>query len=473
MGTPLPKTWVKVRQEITKLQDQGIDYIPFADYQTICRKYNLDDITISSLSQLFHDLGVFFHFQNNIKLRNTIFLNHEYVTQGVYKIFDDKNIIESNGEFTEQDLIEVLQNTPYEHKQAELLSLCEEFKILFKKGKQYLAPQLFEEKKPDVDWDFTNNLHYKYSYGFMPKGIVSYLIVAMHEKIYQHHYWRYGVELCYEDTFALVEEKRLGKRNQIDIRIRGRKKNEFLTIIREQLNGINNKFTNLQIKEEVGCICEECIVSEKPYLFDLDRIEKAINKRILKLQCQNSFINVDIEKILGYYDFKKLDEDRITKNELRKGFDRIHNHLRKQDSHLREQDKILINISSQIDQLETDLLSNLSEILKAEFETIKLEIDNLSKENGEAIAHELMTSIAKEKDKMTTQQREILEKLNQSSENWQAKVRFSIPVLKQLGVDIGCEYELNNIVKGIGTKLKSWLERSSSSSYPQAMRDFK
>ncbi len=65
MGTPLPKTWVKVREAITKLQDQGKNYITLADYKAICKQYHFDQKTINSLSQLFHDLGVFLHFQDN------------------------------------------------------------------------------------------------------------------------------------------------------------------------------------------------------------------------------------------------------------------------------------------------------------------------------------------------------------------------------------------------------------------------
>ncbi len=312
MGTPLPKTWVQVREAITKLQDQGKDYISLADYQTICKQYNLDDTTISSLSQLFHDLGVFLHFQDNIKLRNTIFINHEYVTQGVYKIFDNQHIIDSKGKFTEQDLIASLQNTPYEYKQAELLSLCEEFKILFKKEDIYLAPQLFREKKPAFDWDFTDNLHYKYSYDFMPKGIVSSLIVAIYKKIYQHHYWRYGAIFHYKDNFALVQEKRLANTNEISIMIKGKKRHELFNIIHNQLNNINNKFAKLIVNEKIGCICEECRNSITPYYFSLERIEKALRKNKRSIECQKSFEDIEIIDLLDYSQIQNIMGDTNT-----------------------------------------------------------------------------------------------------------------------------------------------------------------
>ncbi len=245
MGTPLPKTWVQVREEITKLQDQGKDYISLADYQTICKRYNLDDTTISSLSQLFHDLGVFSHFQNNIKLYNTIFINPNYITTGIYKIINNNNVIKNNGEFTDNELIQILKNTEYVDKQAELISLCEEFNILFeyKKG-HYLIPKLFSNKKPLFEWEHNiNNLKYEYKYPFIIKGIVSQLIVIMHEKIYHRSYWLRGVILKENDTLALIEEKKGG----VSIEVNGENKEKLLNIICYELDKINKQFTNLNI----------------------------------------------------------------------------------------------------------------------------------------------------------------------------------------------------------------------------------
>ncbi len=90
---------MEVRKEISQLQEAGLDYIPYSQYKEICEKYNLHQKTITSSDRLFHDLGILVHFSKNIKLSNTIFLNHEYITEGVYKIFDNEKIKESKGEF--------------------------------------------------------------------------------------------------------------------------------------------------------------------------------------------------------------------------------------------------------------------------------------------------------------------------------------------------------------------------------------
>ncbi len=161
-------------------------------------------------------------------------------------------------------------------------------------------------------------------------------------------------------------------------------------------------------------------------------------------------------------------------NTLHETLEFLRKELKEIQEHLYKQDKSLANISNQITNSEKDLLSNLSEALKTEFESIKSEINAQSKDNGMAIAQELMASIAKVEDKMTHQQLEIFERLNQSSDNWQAKVKFSIPILKQLGVDVEWEYQLNDIVKGIGTRLKSWLEKLPASSHQlQSKRGFR
>ncbi len=151
-------------------------------------------------------------------------------------------------------MIEILRNTKYAEKKAELISLCEEFKILFKKTNCYYAPQLFDETEIKIDWDSTGNLHYICSYSFMPKGIVSYLTVEMEKYIDSNNYWRYGVVLQEDDNFAYIEEKRCENRNEIAMKLRGKNAKNLLDKIRLKSDEINATFTNLKTEEKIDCI---------------------------------------------------------------------------------------------------------------------------------------------------------------------------------------------------------------------------
>ena len=68
--------------------------------------------------------------------------------------------------------------------QDELLQLMINFKLCYRipNSEFYIAPQLLTENQPDYDWEETNNLILRYTYeSFMPKGIITQFIVAMHK----------------------------------------------------------------------------------------------------------------------------------------------------------------------------------------------------------------------------------------------------------------------------------------------------
>ncbi len=246
----MPKTWGEISEEINDLQENERHYITWNEYQNICENYGLSSQKIDSLSQVFNDLGVFVYFQNNIKLSNTIFLNPEYITKGITTILKNDTVKDNNGKFEEQDLIEIFRGTEYADKQAELISLCEEFKLLFEyKRGHYLIPHLFSQKAPAFEWQTSvNNLKYEYKYQFLPQGIVPQLIVRMYDKIYNNTYWLYGVLLKLEDgTSALIEEK---EQKGISIEVEGENQEYLLNIIRYELDRINSSFTKIDIKQK-------------------------------------------------------------------------------------------------------------------------------------------------------------------------------------------------------------------------------
>ncbi|RZK10466.1 MAG: hypothetical protein EOO43_20245, partial [Flavobacterium sp.] len=129
IGHPLPKTWVDIRIDLEELKLSGKNYISEADYFEICRKrYRTTDSALY-LSEYFHDLGVMLHFQNDLELKNTVFLNHEWITKGVYKVLDDREVIAQKGRFTSHDIQRIWHESDYRAKTRELLSLMKNRKF--------------------------------------------------------------------------------------------------------------------------------------------------------------------------------------------------------------------------------------------------------------------------------------------------------------------------------------------------------
>jgi small GTP-binding protein len=313
IGNPLPKVWVDIRRAIEELKISGINYISLADYLNICKKHYRNEESALFLSEYFHDLGVVIHFQKDIELCDIVILNHEWITKGVYKILDDKQVIQQKGKFSHDDINRIWSNDEYKLKRRELLSLMKnaKFDLCFElKDGNFLVPRLLPVDEVEHNWVTSiHNTRFEFRYKFMPKGIVARLIVKMNSDISDEKYWRYGVILHYDETFALIKEKYF--ENKITIELNGKNKREFLYLIRKNLNEIHNDFNRLEVEEMIPCNCELCAKSEDPYFYKFNTLKRYEANEIMDIRCENSLKEVPVYKLTSDIARKTINEERI------------------------------------------------------------------------------------------------------------------------------------------------------------------
>jgi internalin A len=314
IGTALPKVWVDIRLELEGLKSSGLNYITEARYLEICKKHYRDFEGAMFLSDYFHDLGVLLHFKNDIELKDTVFLNHEWITKGVYKILDDKKIIEQKGRFSIEDIKRIWNEDEYREKMAQLLFLMrnKRFYLCFElENGDFIVPRLLPvdevETNPHIDGAATTRFEIRYK--FMPKGILSRLIVKMHQDIYNDKYWRYGVLLKYDNTEALVRERYF--ENKITISLTGDNRKEFLAIIRKHILHINKDFKRLKYEEMIQCICNECKNSESAHFHSYDLLRRCEQKAIPTVMCTNSLEQVNVADLLSDILGTRVSKDKL------------------------------------------------------------------------------------------------------------------------------------------------------------------
>ncbi len=301
IGAPLPKVWVDIRHRLHGLRAEKRPFIGYDEYLQICAEYGMDGERAAYLADFFHDLGVFLCFRDDLDLGDTIFLDHEWVTDGVYRVLDYQKVIEHHGFFTDRDLRNIWGDTRYAHKMRELLSLMRRFYLCYplpdKRG-EYIAPQLLPRDAPDFSWRTQqDNLHFQFRYQFMPKGILSRLIVKMHGYIFGQTHWRYGVLLEYEQSQAIVRERYFEK--LISIQVEGANKKEFLGLIRQHIREINTGFHGLQVEEMVPCNCETCRNSETPFLYEHTNLQKYLRQfKRATIVCNDSGAEIAVRGLL-------------------------------------------------------------------------------------------------------------------------------------------------------------------------------
>lgn len=300
LGTPLPKVWVQIRAELEQLREADNDYIAYKDYLKICKKYYQDEETALFLSAFFHDLGVILHFPDDPDLKETVFLNHDWVTKGVYNVLDNQRVKSKQGNFTDNDLAYIWHDPQYKDQRRALLALMKnnKFELCFElKPGHYLAPQLLPVDEIDYDWNSdTPQLRFEYRYQFMPKGILTRFIVKRHRDIHAGQNWRYGVILERDNTRALVREVYFDRK--ISITIEGEQPQALLELVCDTINDINRTFNSLQIQEMLHCICHECSQNSNPHFYRLALLKRYEQHGRTHIDCEKSLEAVSIRRLL-------------------------------------------------------------------------------------------------------------------------------------------------------------------------------
>lgn len=297
IGDRLPKVWLDIRDELERINENSIKV---EEYLQICNRHGLSNKRALFLSQYFHDLGVFLHFQDNLLLRQIVFLKPEWATNAVYKIIDSKNIVSKFGEFSLIDIDEILESYS-EGKLPFIIELMKKFELCFSlNDNTFLIPELLRPIKIEFNWDFTENLRFEYHYDFMPAGILARFIVRTHGMIFNKKYWKNGVIIQRDNTRALVTSDQYSRK--IQIWIKGENKAFLLEILRNELESIHNTLNYPNVAEKIPCNCYQCDGSHTPHLFNYNFVkEVAVSNSFKTIPCEMSFKGVNVLNLLGLY----------------------------------------------------------------------------------------------------------------------------------------------------------------------------
>lgn len=294
IGTALPKTWVNVREALEK---DFRNHISIDEYIIICQENGFTELKDSlQLSGYLHDLGVCLHFQDDPLLKKTVVLKPEWGTDAVYKVLDNKTVIRNLGRFTRADLANIWNVPEYANMHDELLQLMINFKLCYKipsSGDTYIAPQLLTENQPEYKWERVNNLILRYTYEFMPKGILTQFIVAMHPFIAEQKYvWKSGLILEKDQTRAEVIE--YYNKREIKIRLAGKHKKELMAIVIYELDKIHESYRRLKYSQLMPCNCSTCKDNQEPHFYPYEVLQKFTEDRQDRIQCQRSYQMVEV-----------------------------------------------------------------------------------------------------------------------------------------------------------------------------------
>ena len=312
----VPQKWTLVRDELEQLA--GEKHITKDKFYEICSKEGINLNKEQADLCLFYlkSLGDLVYF-DEIGLSNCIFLDHNWLTKGMYYILSDNQIKENNGRFTREQAYKYWGDEGYKESEKEMLlnlllkdkfDLCYELKD---EKDTFITPLLLPDDKPE-SWNYNTNLYFRFQYQFFPHGIFSRLIVRLHQKIEEEKRWKSGVRLIdkinNEKVRAEVQKLTEPDSNQkvVDIKISGTKEasKELLNYIRYEINHLHNEFNDLTPNKFVGCNCDTCRQlmenNKKPYFHNYNKLTDKISQRNYFEECDKAgYKKINIGKILN------------------------------------------------------------------------------------------------------------------------------------------------------------------------------
>ena len=314
IGEPVPKKWVVIREKLEELAIAR-SYISQEDYFEVYRQHlPFDRTKAMHLSRYLHDLGVFLHFQDDPLLCKTVILQNQWATEAVFRILDDETIKSNRGRFTDADCQRLWAASAYSDMHFELRGLMEKFELCFRlatpRAGQWLTPQLLSPSKPAElsQWARSDDLVVRFQYPFLPRGLVSRLMVRQHRFAGQlENCWAHGAFFEHNGTEALVEET--PKRNEIELRARGPEHKALLSVLSSDLEALNDSFKGLQgrVEKLVPCICSLCRATTDPEMFEQSLLVKRKHGGKKKtIECRTSEEDVSLFELLDGLKLERL-----------------------------------------------------------------------------------------------------------------------------------------------------------------------
>jgi hypothetical protein len=241
-------------------------------------------------------------------LRDFIVISPAWALKAMYAVLEDKAVEKANGFFTDYDL-DRYWNALTDSERDNVLKMMkkESFEVVYPVDGGYIAPQLLSKVRPKFDWDSSASLKCRFYYRFMPKGILTRLIVRKHAHIKaQALVWARGAVLHFAGCDILVVEQETEKDGiiQIEVQGKGREGIRALDFVRNEIEEIHKKwFSNIDFQPMVPCDCEDCQKTAEPAYFKLESLIKRLDQNIPDIECENNRVKkVPVRRLLeGVY----------------------------------------------------------------------------------------------------------------------------------------------------------------------------
>jgi len=309
-----PSNWAAIRRVLESRRNEH--FISIQEYLRVCRENQLPERESALiLSSLLHKVGVCLHYQQSDLLNQIVILNNEWATGAVYRLLEDKTVVEENcGFFDHDDMRRIWSDDEYADMRPQLLELMQQFKMAYPlpNGHTFVTPPLLPPAPPeDWAWPDGQSLTLYIEYEFLPKALLTQFIVSRHADIDRGRklVWRNGVVLRWPDgTLAEVTKTKLQGKDAFHVRSQGPDRRGMTTVILNTFRELHGEYKGIKPEEKVPCPCEACSTGKhKQYYFKFEYLKRRLEHGRSIVECEESLEEVDLLKLLeNHFVFERI-----------------------------------------------------------------------------------------------------------------------------------------------------------------------
>jgi len=249
----LPRKWFFVKEKLEEL-GREFSFITYDRYIDLCAENEVnDEQSQQSLIGILHDWGVVLHFKEDPRLEELGILNPQWVTNGVYKILNSRELFQNKGILSIQMLNKILNMPEYPYgKRLFIVDLMKKFELCYDivPDKFFLVPDLLPKEEPNTI-DFHGIPAFEYVYPILPSSVITRFIVRMNQHNFSDCIWRAGVLLKIGRNTALVKADFEDRKITIAIDGQEYTRRDVLSAIRYQLYEIHSSIRGLDAQQRI------------------------------------------------------------------------------------------------------------------------------------------------------------------------------------------------------------------------------
>lgn len=270
VGENIISGWPDIRRKLGERREER--RIPFSEFGKICSEHNIiEESSQLLLIRYLARLGELLHYEHGGLLFDYVLLDINWITTAVYGITENQAIINRNGSFNRDEIIDIWHKNGVTNKGDHELMLqllqMNAFELCWQTEKgPYLTPTLFSSEMPEVP-RVPRDLGLRFHYEYLPKGLVGQLIVRLHKHLEKDYYWKDGIFLSREGCRAKVSRplsKKDGERI-IEVLVEGEAPRHYalLSLVVQELETIHERsFPRIRFRKEIPCPCKRCRSTE-------------------------------------------------------------------------------------------------------------------------------------------------------------------------------------------------------------------